>query len=166
MVDKFSKYVCLEPCTAEIDAKQTAEIFQKRIIAEHGVPQVVISDRGPQFASQVWKYILTIMGSKVALAATHHPQSDGQSERSIQTLVRLVRTYAHKDPEHWSTHLPFIQFAMNNAPSNATQYSPFEVLYGRSPTTPLDLWKGPAAAQTPIESPQTNTPLIANWARA
>ena len=91
MVDKFSKYVCLEPCTAEIDAKQTAEIFQKRIIVEHGVPQVVISDRGPQFASQVWKYILTIMGSKVALAATHHPQSDGQSERSIQTLVRLVR---------------------------------------------------------------------------
>ena len=165
MVDKFSKYVCLEPCTAEIDAKQAAEIFQKRVIAEHGVPQAVISDRGPQFASQVWKYILTTMGSKVALAATHHPQSDGQSERNIQTLARLVRTYAHKDPEHWSTHLPFIQFAMNNAPSNATQYSPFEVLHGRSPTTPLDLWKGPAAAQPPSGNPQSDTQLVANWAR-
>ena len=107
MVDKFSKYVCLEPCATEIDARQTAEIFQKRVIAEHGVPQVVISDRGPQFASQVWKHVLTAMGSKVALAATHHPQSDGQSERSIQTLTRLIRTYAHKDPENWSSHLPF-----------------------------------------------------------
>ena len=53
IVDKFSKYVCLESCTAEIDAKQTAEIFQKRVFAEYGVPQVVILDREPQFASQV-----------------------------------------------------------------------------------------------------------------
>ena len=150
MVDKFSKYVCLEPCSAELSALETAQIFLRRVIAEHGVPQVVISDRGPQFASQVWEQLLKLLGSRVALAASHHPQTDGQSERSIQTALRLIRTYAHKCPETWVDQLPFLQFAMNNASSAATAYSPFQVLFGRSPVTPADLWQGP----TPVDPPK------------
>ena len=150
MVDKFSKYVCLEPCSAELSARETARIFLRRVVAEHGVPQVVISDRGPQFASQVWEQLLKSLGTRVALAASHHPQTDGQSERSIQTALRLIRTYAHKCPETWVDQLPFLQFAMNNASSAATTYSPFQVLFGRSPVTPADLWQGP----TPVDPPK------------
>ena len=64
----------------EIDASQTASIFIRRVVGEHGVPAVVISDRGLQFAAAVWKEILKAMGTYVALATTHHPQTDGQSE--------------------------------------------------------------------------------------
>ena len=53
IVDKFSKYVLLEPCPMEIDASQIASIFIRRVVGEHGVPAVVISDRGPQFAAAV-----------------------------------------------------------------------------------------------------------------
>ena len=139
LVDKFSKYVCLEPCAKEIDAVQTAQIFLRRIVGDFGVPQVVISDRGPQFAAEVWQRILALIGSQVALASTHHPQSDGQSERMIQTLLRMVRSYAQTVAEQWEALLPMMQFALNNAPSSAGKYSPFQVLYRVIPIQPADL---------------------------
>ena len=151
IVDKFSKYVCLEPCVAELSAPDTAQIFVRRVVAEHGVPQVVISDRGPQFVSQVWQQLLLLIGSRSALAASHHPQTDRQSERSIQTALRLIRTYAHSCPGSWVNQLPFLQFAMNNASSAATTYSPFQILYGRSPITPLISGKGPLLSTHPCE---------------
>ena len=139
MVDKFSKYTNLEGCSEGMSAQDTARIVMRRIVAQHGIPQVIISDRGPQFASKMWEAILQALGTKVALASAHHPQTDGQSERAIQTLSRLLRSYTSKVPTEWEEHLPMIQFAMNNAPSSAARYSPFQILYGISPIVPVDL---------------------------
>ena len=139
MVDKFSKYTNLEGCSEGMSAQDTARIVMRRIVAHHGIPQVIISDRGPQFASKMWEAILQALGTKVALASAHHPQTDGQSERAIQTLSRLLRSYTSKVPTEWEEHLPMIQFAMNNAPSSAARYSPFQILYGISPIVPVDL---------------------------
>ena len=108
------------------------------------MPRVIISDRGPKFASELWKEIFRALGSTVALAASHHPQTDGQSERAIQTLSRLLRTYARALPSRWEEILPTIQFALNDAPAAATRYSPFQVLFGRSPIMPADLLIGDA----------------------
>ena len=139
LVDKFSKYVCLESCAKEIDALETAQIFLRRVVRDFGVPQVVISDRGPQFSSEIWKRLLELMGSRVALATTHHPQSDGQSERMIQTLLRVLRSYAQTAADQWEILLPMMQFALNNAPAASGKYSPFQVLFGISPVQPTDL---------------------------
>ena len=73
IVDKFSKYVILEPVFESVMAKDTADILIRRVISEHGVPTRVISDRGPQFTSEVWKKVLEGFGTNIALAATHHP---------------------------------------------------------------------------------------------
>ena len=73
IVDKFTKYTILEGCSTSIDAKETARIFIKRVIAPFGVPKVVISDRGPQFSSEVWNEILRSLGTRAALTSTHHP---------------------------------------------------------------------------------------------
>ena len=139
LVDKFTKYVLLEPCTQNVTAVQTAQIFVRRIIAEHGVPAVVISDRGPQFTSAVWKEVLKSLGSRVALATTHHPQTDGQTERAIQTLSRLIRTYVADQSTKWVSMLPLFQFALNNSASAVTRIAPFQLLYGREPITPSNL---------------------------
>ena len=136
MVDKFTKYVLLEPCPLEIDAKQTAAIFLRRVVSEHGVPAVVISDRGPQFASELWSAVLKSLGSRVALAATHHPQTDGQSERVIQTLTRIIRAYVRDQSPKWVEMLPLFQFALNNSSSAATHLTPFQLLHGRDPAAP------------------------------
>ena len=139
MVDKFTKYVLLEACAADIDAKQTACIFTRRVVCEHGVPAVVISDRGPQFAAKVWTVILKSLGSRTALATTHHPQTDGQSERVIQTLTRVIRAYVRDQSSTWIEMLPLFQFALNNSASATTRLSPFQLMNGRDPISPVNL---------------------------
>ena len=138
IVDKFSKYVLLEPVHETITAKDTADILIKRVISEHGVPARVISDRGPQFTSEVWKKVLEGFGSNIALAATHHPQSDGQSERAIRTLIQLLRAFTNQQQDAWEEVLPLLQFALNDAHCEATSSTPFRILLGRDPRTPLD----------------------------
>ena len=138
IIDKFTKYTILEGCHTTIDAKDTARIFIKRVIAPFGVPKVVISDRGPQFSSAVWKEILNIFGTRIALAATHHPQTDGQSERAIQTVLRMVRAFATEQQELWEDMLPMFELALNHANNRSTKHSPFQMLFGRSPRVPLD----------------------------
>ena len=138
MVDKFTKYVMLEPCGVDVDAKQTAALFTKRVISEHGVPSIVISDRGPQFSSEVWATILKLMGSRTAIATTHHPQTDGQSERVIQTLTRIIRAYVRDQSSTWLEMLPLFQFALNNSASSATHLSPFQLAHGRDPVSPVN----------------------------
>ena len=147
IVDKFTKYVILEPCPLEVDAIQTAEIVIRRVIAEYGVPAVVISDRGPQFAAEVWSKIMNGLGTKVALAATHHPQTDGQSERVIQTLSRVIRAYVRDQSAAWVELLPLFQFALNNSPSSATHLTPFQLIHGRDPVAPPNLMLGDAKDQ-------------------
>ena len=163
LVDKFSKYVCLEPCAAEVSAIQTAAILQRRVIRDFGVPRVVISDRGPQFSAAVWTHLLQSWGASVALASTHHPQTDGQSERAIQTLLRLIRNYARHLPDQWESMLPMFQFAMNNAPSAAGKYSPFQVLFGLSPMTPADLLVDDPELYHPAWD--TNDTDLSGWVR-
>ena len=114
-------------------------MFLKRVIGDHGVPSVVISDRGPQFASEVWDHIMKNLGSRVALATTHHPQTDGQSERVIQTLTRIIRAYVRDQSAMWVDLLPLFQFALNNSASSTTQLSPFQLMHGRDPVAPVNL---------------------------
>ena len=138
IVDKFSKYVILEPVHETVTAKDTADILIKRVISEHGVPARVISDRGPQFISEVWKKVLEGFGSNIALAATHHPQSDGQSERAIRTLIQLLRAFTNQQQDAWEEVLPLLQFALNDAHCEATSSTPFRILLGRDLHIPLD----------------------------
>ena len=93
MVDKFTKMVHLAGCHKNIDAYTTAKLVLKHVIALHGLPTTIISDRGPQFDSRVWKDLWSIMGARVRLAAPQHPQSDGQTERHIRTFSQLIRAY-------------------------------------------------------------------------
>ena len=120
IVDKFSKYTILEPCKKDTTAIQTAEIFVKRVIRDHGVPKVVISDRGPQFVAEVWQNLLKSLHSQAALSTTHHPQTDGQTERAIQTLRCIIRSYVHLMGNDYLKTLPLFQFALNNAPASST----------------------------------------------
>ena len=150
MVDKFSKYVTLEPVSEDVTAEETANILLRRIIAPFGSPVKIISDRGPQFTAAVWREVLTIMGTSVALAASHHPQSDGQSERTIQTLIQLLRCYSEERQDEWERLLPLLQFALNDAYYEATSTTPFRVILGRDPCSPFRFVTGEEERSTPM----------------
>ena len=103
-----------------------------------GVPRKVISDRGPQFTSEFWSEILRLLGAQRALATAHHPQTDGQSERSVQVLIKLLRTYSAKVKAEWEDLLPCLELAVNATPNELTKTAPAEVVLGRVPRLPMD----------------------------
>ena len=164
IVDKFSKYTILELCPATMTALDTAKVFIRRVIANFGLPKVVISDRGPQFSAAVWKAILEGLGSKVALATSHHPQTDGQTERAIQTLLRIVRSFAVDQAADWQEMLPLFQFAINNAASSASRLSPFQILFELSPLAPTSVITA-ASDDAPGQTDLGLSGTVAEWAR-
>ena len=142
IVDKFSKYTILEGVPESVDARHTANLFIKRVVAAWGVPAVVISDRGPQFSAQLWRTLLTSIGSYAALATSHHPQTDGQTERAIQTVLRLVRSYASDQQHQWEMMLPMFEYALNDSYCKSTMTTPFRLLRGYDPVGPQQLMLG------------------------
>ena len=136
MVDKFTKMVHLAGCGKDIDAKTTAYLVLKHVICLHGVPEEIISDRGPQFDALVWHDIWQILSARVKLTAPQHPQTDGQSERSIKTFLQLMRVFTESQKDQWEIFLPIFEFAMNNAFSSSTGTSPFFANFGRHPRMP------------------------------
>ena len=162
IIDKFSKYVLLEPVSRMVDAEETAEVFIRRVVGQFGVPSVVISDRGPQFTSRLWQALLKSMGARSALATSHHPQTDGQTERAIQTILCLLRAFIDESEGRWRTLLPLLQYAINDAYCEAIKTTPFRLLYGRDPTSPFGAnfhVVDPRALRPNSDSPHTMTQL-------
>ena len=89
VVDRFSKYSYFIPCDTKITAATTVKLFIDTVFAAHGLPTEIISDRGPQFTSQLYEGILQNLGICPCRLTAFHPQSDGQTERTNQTLGDL-----------------------------------------------------------------------------
>ena len=85
MVDQgLSKGVILCPCNKMIDAEGTIKLYINNIFIQFGLPDTIISDRGPQFASNVFNGILDAIGIKHRMSTAYHPQTDGQTEPIIK----------------------------------------------------------------------------------
>ena len=79
------------------------------------------------------------LGTKLLFSTSCHPQNNGQTEVVNKTLSTLLRTLIHKNLKTWEDCLPFIEFAYNRSVHSTTNMSPFEIVYGFNPLTPLDL---------------------------
>ena len=77
----------------------------------HGVPISIISDRGTQFTSQFWRSMQKELGTRVDLSTAFHPQTDGQSERTIQVLEDMLRACVIDFGGQWDQFLPLAEFA-------------------------------------------------------
>jgi len=107
------------------------------IVRLHGVPMEIMSDRDPRFTSTFWKALQEAMGTRLKYSAAYHPQTDGQTERTIQTLEDMLRACAIELPGSWDHHLPLAEFAYNNSYHSSIKMAPFEALYGRKCRSPL-----------------------------
>jgi transposase InsO family protein len=108
-------------------------MFMNNIFKLHGLPDQIISDRGPQFVSQFWKAFCERVGMKSSLSTAFHPQTDGQTERVNQTLEQYLRTFSDYWQTNWVEHLPLEEFAYNNMMNATTQFSPFYSNFGFHP---------------------------------
>uniref|UniRef100_A0A3P9LR62 Integrase catalytic domain-containing protein n=2 Tax=Oryzias latipes TaxID=8090 RepID=A0A3P9LR62_ORYLA len=133
IVDRFSKAAQFIPLAKLPTATEMADVLVHQVFRHHGIPKDIVSDRGPQFVSQVWRSFCSALGATVSLTSGYHPQSNGQAERANQELEAALRCLAAQNPSSWSKFLVWIEYAHNNHPSSATGMSPFEASLGYSP---------------------------------
>ncbi|GJT11670.1 reverse transcriptase domain-containing protein [Tanacetum coccineum] len=134
------------PCSKTFDASQVARLYFAKIVKLHGVPKTLISDRDVKFVSHFWRTLWTRLGSKLQFSSSHHPQTDGQTEVVNRSLGNLLRSLI-EDNANWDLILLQAEFAYNRSVNRTTGKSPFEVVYGRNPITPLDLVPVPEVGQ-------------------
>jgi hypothetical protein len=138
VVDRFSKMCILMPCTKQVTAEQTSQLFFQNIWVHFGLPKSIISDRDSRFVGSFWSSLWALMDTKLKKSTTFHPQTDGQTEVVNRTVVHLIRAYCSKHPKLWDEHLHYVQHAYNRAKHSSTQMSPFETCFGYFPKSPLD----------------------------
>ncbi|CAA7036636.1 unnamed protein product [Microthlaspi erraticum] len=137
IVDRLTKSAHFLAIKKTDGAAVLARKFVREIVRLHGVPASIVSDRDPRFTSEFWRAFQAEMGTKVHLSTAYHPQTDGQSERTIQTLEDLLRMCVLDWGGHWADHLSLVEFAYNNSFQASIGMAPFEALYGRPCRTPL-----------------------------
>ncbi|GJV11550.1 retrotransposon protein, putative, ty1-copia subclass [Tanacetum coccineum] len=136
--DRLTKSAHFLPIREDYKTEKLAKIYTNEIVARHGVPEA--------------------LGMRLDMSTTYHPQTDGQSERTIQTLEDMLRACVMDFGGSWDTHLPLIEFSYNNSYHTSIKCAPFEALYGRKYRSPV-IWTevgesqliGPEIMQETIE---------------
>ncbi|GJV31180.1 putative reverse transcriptase domain-containing protein [Tanacetum coccineum] len=139
IVDRLTKSAHFLPIREDYKTEKLARIYINEIVARHGVPVSIISDRDGRFASHLWQALQKALGTKLHMSTAYHPETDGQSERTIQTLEDMLRACVMDFGGSWDAHLPLIEFSYNNSYHTSVKCAPFEALYGRKCRSPV-IW--------------------------
>ena len=114
-----------------------AELYVKEIIRLYGAPVSIVSDRDPRFTSYFWPSLQEALGTKLKFSTTFYPQTDGQSERTIQILEDMLRANALEFRGNWDKQIPLMEFAYNNSYQSSISIALFKALYRRKCKTPI-----------------------------
>ncbi|KAJ9546782.1 hypothetical protein OSB04_019325 [Centaurea solstitialis] len=136
IVDRLTKSAHFIAINESSSSEKLADIYVKEIVARHGVPVTIISDRDVRFTSRFWSKFHEDLGTKLQLSTAFHPQTDGQSERTIKTLEDMLRACVLDFGGSWDTYLPLAEFSYNNSYHASIGMPPYEMLYGRRCRTP------------------------------
>ena len=137
IVDRLTKSAHFIPMSLTDSMEHLALLFRNEIFVRHGAPVSITSDRDPRFVSRFWRHFHKSFGTKLQFSTAYHPQTDGQSERTIQTLEDMLRASVVDFGLDWDGHLPLIEFAYNNSYHSSIGMPPYEALYGRRCRTPI-----------------------------
>ncbi|KAI2646020.1 Transposon Tf2-6 polyprotein [Labeo rohita] len=152
-VDRFSKMCKFVPLKGLPTVMETAELLFQHLFRHFGLPEEIVSDRGPQFISHVWKAFFKLLGVSVNLSSGYHPQTNGQTERKIQELGCYLWSYCHKDQHSWDRFLLWAEYAQNSLCQDTTGMTPFQCVLCYQP--PLFPWT--------VEP--SNVPAVDYWFR-
>jgi len=129
----LSKGVILIPCNKTITAEGTAKLLLDNLYKRFGLPDKIISDRDPRFASRTFLELLKLLGVTSALSTAFHPQTDGTTERVNQEIEAYLSIYCTAHPEDWVDALPTLEFTHNNRRHADRLRTPFELTLGSTP---------------------------------
>ncbi|GJR84696.1 putative reverse transcriptase domain-containing protein [Tanacetum coccineum] len=112
-------------------------MYIKEVVTRHGIPVSIICDRDPKFASHFWRLLQKALDTSLDMSTAYHPQTDRQSERTIQTPEDMLRACVINFGNGWVRHLPLVEFSYNNIYHASIKAAPFEALYGRKCRSPV-----------------------------
>ncbi|KPM33905.1 hypothetical protein AK830_g12666, partial [Neonectria ditissima] len=133
IVCRMTKYAMFLPCKKTITAAQLAQLLHEHVECKFGSPEGIVSDRDKLLTSQFWKELMIERATRRRLSTAYHPQTDGQTERTNQTVGKYLRIFAGKAPQRWAAQLPEAEFAYNNSQHSSIGVSPMQALYGYHP---------------------------------
>jgi hypothetical protein len=110
IVDRLTKSAHFLPVKETDKMEKLARTYIREIVRLHGVPISIISDRDSRFTSRFWQSLQKSLGTRLDISTTYHPQTDGQIERTIQTLKDMLRACVIDFGKAWDTHLPLVEF--------------------------------------------------------
>ncbi|GKB04915.1 putative reverse transcriptase domain-containing protein, partial [Tanacetum coccineum] len=137
IVDRLTKSAIFTPMRETDPLDKLARMYLKEVVTRHGIPVSIICDHDPRFASNFWRSLQNALGTNLDMSTAYHPQTDGQSERTIQTLEDMLRACAIDFGKGWVNHLPLVEFSYNNSYHASIKAAPFEALYGRKCRSPV-----------------------------
>jgi len=133
IICQFTRMVHLIPMNTRISARDVAQIYAKEVVRLHGIPETVVSDQDTKFNLEFWKELSKALGQRLLMSTAYHPQTDGTSECTIQTMSQILRAVVNDYQHNWVDQLPMVEFTMNSAVNSSTGYAPFEANYGWMP---------------------------------
>ncbi|GJT37782.1 putative reverse transcriptase domain-containing protein [Tanacetum coccineum] len=139
IVDRRTKSAYFLAIREDYKMEKLARLYIDEIVARHGVHVSIISDRDGRFTSRFWKTLQKALETRLDMSTAYHPQTDGQSERTIQTLEDMLRACVIDFGGSWDTHLPLAEFSYNNIYHSSIRCALFKALYGRKCKSPV-LW--------------------------
>lgn len=159
ITDRLGKGVILRGCE-DVEADTIAKLFIDCFYRHHGVPAAIVSDRGGQFVSQLWKRVCQLLKIERRISTAYHPETDGATERAnveVETTLSRVVSYAQDD---WVEWLPAVELALNGRESASTGVSPFFLSHGYH-LEPLRLFEEPRCEPNPRSPIQKGEAIVA-----
>ncbi|GJX48688.1 putative reverse transcriptase domain-containing protein [Tanacetum coccineum] len=136
IVDRLTKSAHFLPIRENDPLDKLARLYLNRIVARHGIPALIICDRDGRFTSNFWRSFQKALGTDISMSIAYHPETDSQSERTIQTLEDMLCACVIDFGKGWVKHLPLAEFSYNDSYHASIKAAHYEALYGRKCRSP------------------------------
>jgi transposase InsO family protein len=139
-LSKLARLVAMKFGESSSGAEQVARLFVDHWWRSHGTPAKIISDRDTRFTSKFWEEFTRLVGAQTSMTTSYHPQTNGQAENTNKTMETILRAFIEPRQKDWDEHLAAAEFAINDSVHASTGLTPFQMVYGESPMSHMDLF--------------------------
>ena len=139
VVDRVNKMAHFMSTRDTATAQEVGRLYFDKVVKHHGMQKSIILDRDPKFTSRFWRALWKKLGTELKMNTAFRPEIDGQIKRVNLVLQEYLRNYVNADQKDWANHISMAEFSYNNTKHSGTGFSPFMVIFGTEPLSPIDL---------------------------